>query len=684
ERACDLCRRRKTKCDGPSAPDKICSNCVQGNQSCTYLEASRPRGPPKAYISALEDRSERVEALLKRLRPEVDFTQYLGPSIAKDSWKWDAQPSPLAQRPLATKKSHPTSLNPLDHSFISQRKPSDAESGDVLPSDDDNPPFECAKRKLNLHTPGYSDDEKDKDDGDTGVDPGTRLYGKSADIHLVGPTVFWKYQHIMEVAPPVTQPETQPPDPGSFPKVRRPIYWGPPFSWELDWEGVHLTNPAHFPSVRDNFPSQDLAEDLIGLYFAHVNVVYPLFHRPTFYDHWNEGLQFRDVCFTSVCMLVFAVASRWSTDPRALGEPEPPEAGKPLRYRKAGWHYFNATIQLFSRRRSILLPATLFELQLHCLFFMYLRYYLPQGTAWAFNSIGLRKAQDVGIHRKKLYEKDPNAKDELWKRVLWTMVGFDREGSVDVGRSCALREEDMDVHPSLVIDDEYWTTGNPESAFRQPQGKTSHMEAFGLWLALTKISAFAVNTLYVVDKSKVAPAGTTASEWRERTVAQLNTAMSQWVDSLPDHLRWSPNMGNRVFATQSATLFLGYYLNQILIYRPFIPSVRSDAPAKTSSSRVRFPFPALQICLNSARTTVRILEAGRKMGFSNIPIIIRACQEAGGILITHIWRLKTRDRVLATEGIPRSFSGPLVVDLVADVHKIINILDGVADRWPLA
>jgi hypothetical protein len=53
----------------------------------------------------------------------------------------------------------------------------------------------------------------------------------------------------------------------------------------------------------------------------------------------------------------------------------------------------------------------------------------------------------------------------------------------------------MDVHPSLVIDDEYWTTGNPESAFRQPQGKTSHMEAFGFWLALTKISAFAVNTL---------------------------------------------------------------------------------------------------------------------------------------------------------------------------------------------
>ena len=37
ERACDLCRRRKTKCDGPSAPDNVCSHCVQNNQPCTYL-----------------------------------------------------------------------------------------------------------------------------------------------------------------------------------------------------------------------------------------------------------------------------------------------------------------------------------------------------------------------------------------------------------------------------------------------------------------------------------------------------------------------------------------------------------------------------------------------------------------------------------------------------------------------
>lgn len=164
-----------------------------------------------------------------QLRPEVDFTQHLGPPIVRDSWKFDGLSSTSAPRPLGKKSSNPARLNPLDHSLKVRRKSSDAEPVDLVSTDDEDPPFECAKRKLNLHTPGYSDDEIDKEEGDTGVDPGTRLYGKSADIHLVGPTVFWKYQHIKEVAPPDSQPEALPSDPGMFPKIRRPIYWGPPF-----------------------------------------------------------------------------------------------------------------------------------------------------------------------------------------------------------------------------------------------------------------------------------------------------------------------------------------------------------------------------------------------------------------------------------------------------------------------
>ena len=68
ERACDGCRRRKTRCDGPKMPDNVCTNCVQNRKICTYVlaqtfvkicfitdclvrsEASKPRGPSKAFV----------------------------------------------------------------------------------------------------------------------------------------------------------------------------------------------------------------------------------------------------------------------------------------------------------------------------------------------------------------------------------------------------------------------------------------------------------------------------------------------------------------------------------------------------------------------------------------------------------------------------------------------------------
>src|SRR5260221_10498835 len=39
ERACDDCRRRKTRCDGPKMPDNVCTNCVQNRKICTYMLA---------------------------------------------------------------------------------------------------------------------------------------------------------------------------------------------------------------------------------------------------------------------------------------------------------------------------------------------------------------------------------------------------------------------------------------------------------------------------------------------------------------------------------------------------------------------------------------------------------------------------------------------------------------------
>ena len=57
-------------------------------------------------------------------------------------------------------------------------------------------------------------------------------------------------------------------------------------------------------------------------------------------------------------------------------------------------------------------------------------------------SLGLRRAQDVGAHRKKVYSRNRTAEDELWKRAYWCLVTFDRLGSVINGRPCASRDEE--------------------------------------------------------------------------------------------------------------------------------------------------------------------------------------------------------------------------------------------------
>ncbi|KAJ2702754.1 hypothetical protein H4218_000684 [Coemansia sp. IMI 209128] len=63
-RACDRCRRKKTKCD---AKRPTCTHCQAISASCTYLDAAKKRGPPKGYIEVIENRLHKVEELLRGL-----------------------------------------------------------------------------------------------------------------------------------------------------------------------------------------------------------------------------------------------------------------------------------------------------------------------------------------------------------------------------------------------------------------------------------------------------------------------------------------------------------------------------------------------------------------------------------------------------------------------------------------
>ncbi|KAG0056801.1 hypothetical protein BGZ83_003419 [Gryganskiella cystojenkinii] len=60
--ACDVCRKKKIKCDGLKP---TCANCAKVDANCTYLPSMKKRGPRQGYIELLEKRLDKMEQMLQ-------------------------------------------------------------------------------------------------------------------------------------------------------------------------------------------------------------------------------------------------------------------------------------------------------------------------------------------------------------------------------------------------------------------------------------------------------------------------------------------------------------------------------------------------------------------------------------------------------------------------------------------
>ncbi|CUM65153.1 uncharacterized protein PRCAT00002780001 [Priceomyces carsonii] len=74
-RACDLCRIKKTKCDGV----KPCSRCIQDNKICVFSEKKKQKDKahPSGYVELLETRldllTKSLEKIITMAKPHLDF-----------------------------------------------------------------------------------------------------------------------------------------------------------------------------------------------------------------------------------------------------------------------------------------------------------------------------------------------------------------------------------------------------------------------------------------------------------------------------------------------------------------------------------------------------------------------------------------------------------------------------------
>ncbi|CAK5281743.1 unnamed protein product, partial [Mycena citricolor] len=462
-RACDACRRRKTKCDGPSLTDHICSLCRIQNKTCTYQEASTPRGPPKAYITNLEDRLERLEVTLAQRHPGVDLTAQLGPPIPRGSWRENPDSVPSSRRRIrnpAIESSPPlTSLR-----F----------STDVLRTiDSDETSSEGTSSEDELDT-GLKDERRPY------VDNAARFFGESSTMGIAARAGFYRSQHLGVSS-------------GATSGVRRSYFWRP-LPWEQEYESRNSPSSDMVDSLLSEFPSPALAQELIELYFNRVNSQLPLLHQPTFERQYNrDQLHKHSPWFTCVCLGVFAIASRWSNNIAVLS---PEDADGEQNWTRAGWRFHSAAMRVHNHMPSLFLPPSLEEIQSLSLLSTYLRSSRGNhAVSWIVISLALRKAEDRGIHRRRLYNHEPNAEEELWRRAFWCLVAYDRFGSAILGRPPAVGEDDFDLDPCLEVDDEYWEADPP---FTQPKNVPCRITYFNLWTRLSQIVIFTVKTVYSI------------------------------------------------------------------------------------------------------------------------------------------------------------------------------------------
>ncbi|KAF5393267.1 hypothetical protein D9757_000621 [Collybiopsis confluens] len=479
-----------------------------------------------------------------------------------------------------------------------------------------------------------------------------RFHGPSSSINLVDTTRKLKHAHLMAATEERSLAFSTS---TAFPAIevanplRRPGFWRAPV-WEVMYEGLNVDSPELLDSVLEQFPESELAEELIRLYFQHVNPLFPLLNQHIFDRQWEERVYDKDIWFCALLMCIFAVASRWSDDPRVL--PRYSKQGSHgSDFSRTGWHFFNIAIDIHRTHRSLLYTASLFEIQTFGLLSLFLRGTTEYAPGWIVTSVGLRKAMDVGAQRKSVYKHKPNAQDELWKRAFWLLIALDRTTSADLGRSCALGEEEqvvIDLDLPLEVDDDYWENqDDPMMAFRQPKGLPSRVSAFNAWIRLTQITAFALRTLYVLNPEKTPLVHQKLLD-SESIVMQLDMALAKWVSTLPEHLRWPNQTGDPIFSNQSASLFLTYHLTQILIHRAFIPFSDLLPPARYASQKVfrfnsSFSSSALTICVQAAKACAQVVEDQMRKGLSNVTLLIAVCNSCTTILVLNLWDLRAKE-----------------------------------------
>ncbi|CAO1630620.1 unnamed protein product [Parajaminaea phylloscopi] len=678
QRACDVCRRKKIRCDGLQPGRQACTNCITYGHDCKFEEAAKRRAPPRAYVEALEARMEKVERLLSELAPGVDFTDRIGPPVQLPEDK-DKDDSPRGAGASSGSAGSGLARNELAHCVLpadpAEREKFVAKLGGRVPiksedADEDSDGSynddeialvqTCERPSENLAD--FKIMIRGRADEETPTTPASRVsdeekkallsqdsvsfLGNSNTIHLVhGLEKMRGQENVLQQLFTAMRPE--------FWKLPITLV-DPPIAQDRRKEALDAITAQVWPPL-------DLERKLLDLYFARINNDYPIVSESSFRAELTDPANRRDTDWVMLAMSIFAVASRYVDDDRVLDHSRSNDALINTR----GAKYYNAcrSISFCPITPSPSLRWT--QMMLLCTVYV-LSTSLAQNVGWNMLGTVFRVLHFAGAHRKLTAARMqfPVMTHETWRRVWWTAYSLERELSTILGRPAAVQDEDFDVEPPLEVDDKYIAVAQErDTTPSQPAKKPALISGFTCSLKLDEIMGRTLRTIYAIGKAKISR-GLVGKGWDQLIVAEIDSSLNHWLETVPKHLRYNQAEANDEWLLQSSLLYCKYYYCQILVHRPFI------AGPKMSSS---LNYPSLAITTNAAKSTIQVLHTLLKRGLVNLGghMVAGRTFEAGCVLLVVISGSKKNGL-----RVPSSTH--------SDIKKCFEVLSALEERWSLA
>jgi hypothetical protein len=583
-RACDMCRKKKIKCDGKMPK---CSHCENYKTECIFTHVEKKRAPPKGakYIEGLENRLGRMESLLRLsgLLAEDDGRTDLGTlekRLAERGQVRSSGGSPASQNSPAVGRANKDGATPskADASEETVQSPENEQNGNGgVISPDGKTPTDATKQPA-----------KDVDvladqmcSLITNTAGETRYIGSSSGFSIFSPKgIDWVNAKTGDK---------------SFQKMIAKQSTEEKEGWE-HWK-PEVFNDLFHRTIFKPLPGRQECQALLKDYFENFNCMFPLFHEPTFMhlvDKHYSLEPYEGSGWWASLNVALAIGHRLRVMSNVVGQEED----------EVAWAYLKNAMavmtELTMRSNDLLSVQALLGMALFL-----------QGTpnpqpSFFLVSAAVRLAHSIGLHKRGSGFNLNEVENEQRKRVFWIAYLLDKDICLRSGRPPAQDDDDMNVElPSENPPDHVGSI-----PLSDENGKSGTMNLFRLMCQFAQIQSRVYKQLYSVKASRQSDGELL------NTIGELDAQLEEWKDSIPLDFRPEHEIkaAHTPLILHVVVLHFAYYnclttIHRMSVHHGYWTSRLSDYAIQGLNARPLNPrvFMSAALCVNAARTSIALI-----------------------------------------------------------------------------